>query len=114
MLAFVLAGPALLPAPQPVAFAQTTISTGSIQGTISDPSGGVVPGASIEVTSQATGRASHFTSGCAGTWDSGPLLPGDYLVRVSAPGFRTPGRASRPFFVPQFSSCPLDGSVGVL
>ncbi|HEV3276968.1 MAG TPA: hypothetical protein VG860_09135 [Terriglobia bacterium] len=41
---------ALLLSLVPAAFAQTTISTGSIEGTITDSSRAVVPGASIDLT----------------------------------------------------------------
>jgi len=69
--------------------AQTTVSQGSIQGTISDPSGAVVPGATITITNKATGQVVHVTSTAAGSYSSGALLPGDYAVRVEAKGFRT-------------------------
>ncbi|MGA6959652.1 MAG: carboxypeptidase-like regulatory domain-containing protein, partial [Candidatus Acidiferrales bacterium] len=35
--------------------AQTTVSQGSIQGTVADPTGAVVPGAKITITNKATG-----------------------------------------------------------
>jgi hypothetical protein len=71
------------------AFAQTTVSQGSIQGTISDPSGAVVGGATISITHQATGQIITTTSTGSGTYNSGGLIPGDYRVRVEAKGFRT-------------------------
>ena len=37
--------------------AQTTISTGSIQGTITDQGGAVVSGAKVTITNQATGQS---------------------------------------------------------
>ncbi len=69
--------------------AQTTISTGSIQGTISDPSGAVVPGASITISSEATGLSIQLISTGSGTYSSGALIPGDYTVKVEAKGFKT-------------------------
>src|SRR5262249_18792596 len=75
---------ALLPAR-----AQSTISTGSIQGTVTDPNGAVVPGASITITNKATGQVSKFTSSASGTYASGALIPGEYEVRIEAKGFQT-------------------------
>ncbi|HXG33946.1 MAG TPA: carboxypeptidase regulatory-like domain-containing protein [Bryobacteraceae bacterium] len=69
--------------------AQTTIATGSIQGTVSDPSGAVVPGATITITSKTTGHTVKLASSSAGTYNSGALTPGEYTVRVEAPGFST-------------------------
>ena len=75
---------ALLPAG-----AQSTVATGSIQGTVTDPNGAVVPGAAITITNQATGQASKLTSSSSGTYASGALIPGDYAVRIEAKGFQT-------------------------
>src|SRR5580704_4656731 len=69
--------------------AQTTVSQGSIQGTITDPSGAVVGGAKITITHKATGQVISTTSTNAGTFNSGGLIPGDYTLRVEAKGFRT-------------------------
>ena len=69
--------------------AQSTIATGSIQGTITDPNGAVVPGANVTITSKTTGQASKFTSSSSGGFASGALIPGDYEVRVEAKGFQT-------------------------
>jgi hypothetical protein len=67
--------------------AQTTISTGTIDGTVTDPSGAVVSGAKIVVTNTGTGRTINLTSGGSGAFSSGPLEPGQYKVQVSAKGF---------------------------
>src|SRR6476660_3236206 len=71
------------------AFAQTTISTGSIQGTITDPSGAVVSGARITITNKGTSQSVTVTSTSAGSYASGALLPGAYTMRVEAKGFKT-------------------------
>jgi len=73
----------------PLLFAQTTISTGSIQGIISDPTGAVVAGARVTITDKATGQVITQTTTSAGTYTSGSLIPGDYVVRVEAKGFKT-------------------------
>ena len=69
--------------------AQSTVATGSIQGTVTDPNGAVLPGASITISNKATGQVSKLTSGSAGSYASGALVPGDYEVRIEAKGFRT-------------------------
>ncbi len=70
-------------------FAQTTISTGSIQGSITDPSGAVVSGARISIINKATGRVINAKSTSAGAYASGALTPGEYTLRVEAQGFKT-------------------------
>src|SRR5919108_1366631 len=72
-----------------VAFAQATIQTGSIQGTISDPGGLVVPGAKVTVSNVATGQQLTLTANDNGFFNSGPLTPGNYKIRVEAKGFQT-------------------------
>jgi hypothetical protein len=71
---------------QPV-FSQATISTGDIVGSISDESGAVVPGAKVTIIQKATGRQVNLTANSSGIYNSGPLTPGEYTVRVEAPGF---------------------------
>jgi hypothetical protein len=80
MLAFALAS---------LSFAQTTVSTGSIQGTITDPSGAVVPGANVTITSSATGRMITMNTSGAGFYNSGALIPCEYTVKVEVKGFKT-------------------------
>jgi hypothetical protein len=71
------------------ASAQSTIATGSIQGTVTDQNGAVVPGAAVTITSKATGQASKLTSNGSGGFASGALIPGEYEVRIEAKGFQT-------------------------
>ncbi|MBZ5538365.1 MAG: TonB-dependent receptor [Acidobacteriia bacterium] len=89
-LAFVLAMVAavFISSPSPT-MAQATVSTGSIQGTVSDPTGAVVPDAAITITNRSTGQALNLTSTSTGTYNSGPLSPGIYVLRVGAKGFKT-------------------------
>jgi hypothetical protein len=70
-------------------FAQTTISTGSIVGTVADPTGAVVSGAKVLITNQGTGQVMTTTTTSSGTFASGALTPGEYTVRVEGQGFKT-------------------------
>jgi hypothetical protein len=71
------------------AFSQTSIATGSIQGTITDPSGAVIPGAVVTITNKDTGEKVVVKTTTAGAYSSGPLLPANYVVAVNAGGFKT-------------------------
>jgi hypothetical protein len=63
------------------------IDTGSIVGSVADPSGAVVAGATVTVTNQATGVASKTTSNAKGQYEVLALIPGAYTVASSARGF---------------------------
>jgi hypothetical protein len=71
------------------AFAQSTVGTGSIQGTLTDPQGASVPNAKITISNKGTGQALHINASSTGTYDVGALAPGDYVVRIEAQGFKT-------------------------
>lgn len=67
--------------------AQTTVGTGSIVGTVSDPSGAVISGADVTITNIATGQIVKLVTNSSGSFNSGALIPSDYKVHVSAKGF---------------------------
>ena len=67
-------------------FAQT--ATGTLRGQVADPSGAVIPQASLTVTS-AAGVSSTGTSDATGQYAISGLAPGQYTVTVQAPGFST-------------------------
>src|SRR6266852_5227623 len=73
----------------PEASAQATISTGSVQGAILDPKGAVVVSAKVTITNKDTGQKSKPEVSSAGTYNSGPLQPGTYIVRITEQGFKT-------------------------
>src|SRR5215813_5329675 len=62
---------------------------GSIQGTVTDPGGAVVPGATVVVTNIATGVETSKQTNAAGVFVITPLPPGEYKVVVSLSGFQT-------------------------
>jgi hypothetical protein len=79
---------AVLVGSQP-AWSQVTLSTGSIAGTVTDPQGAVVAGAKVSITSKGTGTTTTPVVSSSGTFSSGPLAPGEFVVRIEANGFKT-------------------------
>jgi hypothetical protein len=62
---------------------------GSLTGWISDPAGGVIPGARVTVTHAATGVVSQTTTNASGVYTFASLPIGVYELRVEATGFKT-------------------------
>jgi len=62
--------------------------TGSITGTVKDPSGAAIPGATVVVTSPERGITRQTTSNSAGDYNESALSPGSYNVIVTATGFK--------------------------
>ncbi len=60
-----------------------------ITGTVTDPTGAVVPNAKVTVTNTATQVASHGITSSAGTYTVTDLIPGTYTVTVELAGFQT-------------------------
>jgi hypothetical protein len=72
----------------PLVMAQT-VGTGSIVGVVTDAQGKELAGAKVEITDEARAAVIHETSSSAGLYSSGPIQPGDYVVRVELKGFNT-------------------------
>ncbi|MGH9342319.1 MAG: carboxypeptidase regulatory-like domain-containing protein [Terriglobia bacterium] len=68
-------------------FAQS--GAGSIEGTITDATGAVIPGASIHVVNKATGVATSTKSNRVGFYQVPDLFTGTYSVAVTTPGMKT-------------------------
>ena len=66
-----------------------TGSTGSIAGTISDPTTAVVKGATITVKNNATNQEFTTTTTDNGTFNVPALISGNYTVTIAATGFKT-------------------------
>src|ERR1700722_13744402 len=64
-------------------------STGALTGTVTDPSGGVVTGATVTATNIGTGQARTTTTDSSGNYKFSLLNPGSYKVTFSASGFKT-------------------------
>jgi Carboxypeptidase regulatory-like domain len=73
--------------------AQSTSGTAGIRGMVIDQNGEPVVGAKVSITSKATEAVLHTTTSSVGVYSSGPLQPGDYVVRVEVKGFKRGERA---------------------
>jgi len=69
--------------------AAQTAGEGSLQGTVTDSTGAVVPNAVVTITNKATGISASQDSTSAGFFNLSPVLPGTYSVQVEAKGFKT-------------------------
>jgi hypothetical protein len=63
-------------------------TAGSLRGTVTDPSGAVVPGATLLLTNDATRTARQAVSDAAGRYYFAATEAGDYTLRVELAGFR--------------------------
>src|SRR5437016_6888627 len=72
-----------------VAFSQTQITSGVIQGTVLDPSGAVIPGASVEAHNLDTQIRQATTSDESGRFSFLALTPGRYELIAKKEGFST-------------------------
>src|SRR5579872_3962249 len=68
-------------------FAQT--NRGGITGTVTDPSGASVGGATVAVIDVGTARTVRLTTSAEGSYTAESLEPTTYRVVVSATGFKT-------------------------
>jgi hypothetical protein len=64
-------------------------TTGAITGTVTDPSGAVVPGAIVTIRQVDTNGIKTITTTEAGTYTVTLLQPGNYSVKVEKAGFKS-------------------------
>jgi hypothetical protein len=68
---------------------QAQVDSGSILGTVTDPSGAVVSGARVRLTNEGTGLSLASTTGSEGLFKFSPVRIGSYKIEVVATGFKT-------------------------
>src|SRR5579862_9725713 len=73
----------------PAANAQGVGTSGSITGTVTDPSGGVIPNAAIAAVETATGTRYATNTNGSGQYRFTGLLPAEYQVTAQIAGFGT-------------------------
>ncbi len=73
----------------PFAAAQGMGSAGSVSGTVADPSGGVLPGATVELRNQISGYDKTVTTDGTGAFHFLDLSPNNYHLTAKATGFAT-------------------------
>jgi outer membrane receptor protein involved in Fe transport len=77
----------ILPLSAAPAMAQAT--TGTLRGTVVDPNGAAVAGATVTAKNESTGTTTQpVTTTGEGVYEFASLLPGGYTVTVEAPGFK--------------------------
>ena len=69
------------------AWSQTQLAT--VSGTITDPSGAVVPGVSVTIVSQGTGLKRSVLTDTAGEYRFAGLPTGNYSLRIEKTGFQS-------------------------
>jgi hypothetical protein len=89
------------------ALAQSTY--GSISGSVTDPSGAVIPGASVQVMENATGESRTVLSDARGSFEALNLNAGTYTVTISMAGFNT--RKTENVVVLARQSVTIDGKL---
>ncbi|HWO35952.1 MAG TPA: carboxypeptidase regulatory-like domain-containing protein, partial [Candidatus Acidoferrum sp.] len=65
------------------------VSGATLTGTVSDSSGAVIPNVHISIKNEGTAEVRTVTVDSAGFYSAPNLLPGQYDVTVTAPGFAT-------------------------
>ncbi len=65
------------------------LSTADILGTVTDPTGAVIPQAKVIVTNKETNVSRSVTTDASGNYDVSLLPVGTYTVKVDSPGFKS-------------------------
>jgi len=84
----------------------------TLTGTVTDPSGAVVPNATVRAVLTATNNINETKTNSSGAYTIPYLLPGIYNIDVTAPGFQTLRRNAIALEVGERVALPLRLSVG--
>ena len=87
--------------------------TGTIRGTITDPSGAIVSGATVKATNTASAVATVTRTNGTGEYSIRFLQIGQYRIAVSAPGFATADYGPFTLEIDQTAKVDIPLSIGV-
>ena len=85
--------------------------TGSVNGTVTDPTGAVIANAAVKATNTETGVETQATTNSDGIYNIRFLQIGNYKVTIDAPGFAT--STYGPFVLETGQNAKIDGKLGV-
>ncbi len=85
--------------------------TGSVNGTVTDPSGAVIPNARVAATNTETGVATETTTNNDGIYNIRFLQIGTYKVTITAQGFAT--TTYGPFALETGQNAKIDAKLGL-
>jgi hypothetical protein len=91
------------------AFAQ---STGSIRGTVNDPSGAAIANAAVTLTDTGTGLSRDTVTNESGIFVYPDLPIGTYTLKIAAAGFKTENRPDLTLLTGQVIDLPIAMAVG--
>ena len=92
--------------------AQAQVATASINGTVTDQSGALVPGAKVTLLNVATNIPRSTTTNSAGNYVLVNIIPGRYTLTVNKDGFATVSQAEFELQVNQTSTLDFQLRVG--
>ena len=95
-----------------LALGQTTTAT--LSGTLTDQSGGALPGVQVSIMNRGTGVQRTVTSDGAGRFTAPQLAPGLYDVTATMAGFETLVRQGITLAIGQEANLPLSMKVGAV
>ena len=75
-----------------VCSAYSQVTTGTILGTVKDPTGAVLPGAELVILNEDTGASRTLITDERGYYTAPLLTLGKYKITASLPGFQTEAR----------------------
>ncbi len=87
-------------------------STGSIRGTVTDPTGAAIANASVTATSTATGTARTIVTNESGIYVFPNLPIGGYALKITATGFKTENRPALQLLTGQVIDLTIAMAVG--
>jgi hypothetical protein len=85
-IAQLFVGVAVIVAPSKM---EAQVTTASLSGTVTDPSGAVIPRAAVVLTSTKTGATRTTVTNKSGDFSFSAVASGDYTVMITAKGFDT-------------------------
>jgi hypothetical protein len=95
-----------------VAFVNAQITTGSVSGSITDPKGAVVPGATVTIKNTESGVERTATTNESGAFTIPQVNPGTYAVTIVASGFKKVSVPDAKVSVAQDTTLTLQLEVG--
>lgn len=69
--------------------ALSQVFTATVTGVVTDPSGGVVPNATVTITNTGNNETRTTTSSTNGSYTVSQLLPGSYELSAQVAGFKS-------------------------